>query len=260
VTEDLQSPEHVPGRQSAEAAADQAGIDEPVGLPETTPQRASAVTFLIAANALTREGLRRIQAETVYHPIALASCMDEIASVHTHEGGMPVYIMDADHDHDESCRQTGILKDRNPEARVLMLVEAYSARQVLAAFDAGADAYLLKSVSCEVLLKTLDLVLLGETVFPAKTLGTLRNKGPAIGIGSADVLSERERAIIRCIVAGDPNKLIARKLNIAETTVKVHLRAILRKICVKNRTQAAVWGMRHLPPDDGPAEEVEAAC
>nr|WP_246529089.1 response regulator transcription factor [Microvirga zambiensis] len=141
-----------------------------------------------------------------------------------------------------------------------MLVEAYSARQVLAAFDAGADAYLLKSVSCEVLLKTLDLVLLGETVFPAKTLGTLRNKGLAIGIGSADVLSERERAIIRCIVAGDPNKLIARKLDIAETTVKVHLRAILRKICVKNQTQAAVWGMRHLPPDDGPAEEVEAAC
>ncbi len=47
---------------------------------------------------------------------------------------------------------------------------------------------------------------------------------------------------------GEPNKIIARKLHVAEATVKVHVKAILRKIGATNRTQAAMWAMDHLPP------------
>jgi DNA-binding NarL/FixJ family response regulator len=61
--------------------------------------------------------------------------------------------------------------------------------------------------------------------------------------GLAPQLSGREQTILRCLVEGDSNKAIARKLDIAEATVKVHVKAILRKIQVQNRTQAAVWGM-----------------
>src|SRR5258708_10352833 len=60
----------------------------------------------------------------------------------------------------------------------------------------------------------------------------------------APQLSTREKSILRCLIEGDSNKCIARKIDIAEATVKVHVKAILRKIRVQKRTQAAIWGMR----------------
>jgi len=60
---------------------------------------------------------------------------------------------------------------------------------------------------------------------------------------NAPQLSPREKLILRCLVEGDSNKRIARRIDIAEGTVKVHIKAILRKIGARNRTQAAIWGM-----------------
>jgi two-component system nitrate/nitrite response regulator NarL len=60
-------------------------------------------------------------------------------------------------------------------------------------------------------------------------------------------LSPREKAILSCLIEGNSNKCIARKIDIAEATVKVHVKAILRKIRVQNRTQAAIWGMNNGP-------------
>ena len=69
------------------------------------------------------------------------------------------------------------------------------------------------------------------------------------------VLSAREEEILGCLVRGSSNKEIARNLAVAEATVKVHLKAILRKIQVKNRTQAAIWAVNHLT--DGKPQEGE---
>ena len=65
---------------------------------------------------------------------------------------------------------------------------------------------------------------------------------------AAPQLSPRELVILRCLIEGNSNKGIARKIDIAEATVKVHVKAILRKIRVQNRTQAAIWGMNNVPP------------
>ena len=62
---------------------------------------------------------------------------------------------------------------------------------------------------------------------------------------SAPQLSPRELAILRCLINGNSNKCIARKIDIAEGTVKVHVKAILRKIRAQNRTQAAIWATKH---------------
>lgn len=70
----------------------------------------------------------------------------------------------------------------------------------------------------------------------------------------APALSPRERTILSCLLSGDPNKAIARKVDIAEATVKAHVKAILRKIRVQNRTQAAVWAFNH---GLNPAKETE---
>jgi two-component system nitrate/nitrite response regulator NarL len=65
-------------------------------------------------------------------------------------------------------------------------------------------------------------------------------------MGRVDRLSSREIEILKRLVHGEPNKQISRRLDISETTVKVHVKAILRKIRVSNRTQAAIWGLDNL--------------
>jgi len=222
-------------------------------------------TLLVEPNTLLREGLRRILAETDYNPVALSASFDDALSGWDADASPFLMIMDGARDHDEACQQIRQLKDKHTSTRVLMLVDQYDLKQILSAFQAGADAYLVKSVSCEVLVKTLDLVMLGEVVFPSAVLELLREHVLQAD-GAEEVqgtessssceqfqskgLSVRETVILRCLMDGDSNKLIARKFDITEATVKVHVKAILRKIQAKNRTQAAIWAASHLPSNE----------
>ncbi|MGF9761377.1 response regulator transcription factor [Microvirga sp. 0TCS3.31] len=222
-------------------------------------------TFLVEPNALLREGLRRILSETVYAPSLAAGSLDEVSSQCGPDSGTVVLITDASRDHEGLCRQTKLLKEQNPNAKVVMLVEQYDLNHVLTAFRSGADAYLKKSISYEVLVKSLDLVLLGEAIFPSAIIDLLRDQdarveqnkqvassdGPQETSPPAKGLSVRETVILRCLMDGDSNKLIARKFDITEATVKVHVKAILRKIQAKNRTQAAIWAASHLSASRG---------
>ncbi len=222
---------------------------------------ASIKTFLVEPNALLREGLRRILADTVYSPSSATGALDEAISRQAHGGSNVVLIIDATRDHEETCCQARKLKEAIPSAKVIMLVEQYDLKQVLEAFHAGADAYLKKSISCEVLVKSLDLVMLGEAIFPGAILELLQDQRAQISeskdeaasdephgmAAPAKGLSVRETVILRCLMDGDSNKIIARKFDITEATVKVHVKAILRKIQAKNRTQAAIWASSHLP-------------
>ncbi|WP_262028417.1 LuxR C-terminal-related transcriptional regulator [Microvirga sp. Mcv34] len=222
-------------------------------------------TLLIEPNALLREGLRRILAETAYSPSVATASLEEMGVVPGIENSTIVLIIDASRDHNATCRQARMLKDGNPSVKVVMLIEEYDLKQVVAAFQAGADAYLKKSISHEVLVKSLDLVMLGEAIFPGAILDLLRERDLQADLAKqapvleenheaslpAKGLSVRETVILRCLMDGDSNKIIARKFDITEATVKVHVKAILRKIQAKNRTQAAIWAASHLPSSQG---------
>jgi two-component system, NarL family, nitrate/nitrite response regulator NarL len=220
-------------------------------------------TLLVEPNALLREGLRRILSETTYAPSVAAGTIEEVLSQCAPDSGTVVLVVDTSRDHEGICRQTKLLKEQNPNAKVVMLVEHYDLAQVLTAFRSGADAYLKKSISYEVLVKSLDLVLLGEAIFPSAILDLLRDQeaeqskqasapeGPQELSPPAKGLSVRETVILRCLMDGDSNKIIARKFDITEATVKVHVKAILRKIQAKNRTQAAIWAASHLSASRG---------
>lgn len=218
----------------------------------------SVPTLLIEPNTLLREGLKRILAETPYKLVASAASLDEVQRDWPAEGEPFLLIIDAANDHELRCGQIAQLKAETQYARVVMLVDHYDLKRVLAAFQAGADAYLIKTVSCEVLVKSLDLVMLGEAVYPSAVLNLLRDHANGVDEDNAEHggeeqespprgLSVRETVILRCLMEGDSNKLIARKFDITEATVKVHVKAILRKIRAKNRTQAAIWAASHLP-------------
>ena len=148
------------------------------------------------------------------------------------------------------------LKDAAPGARVLMLTVSEDEKDMAAALQAGAEGYLLKTVESDQLCDAIVKVLEGESVISpemmTKLVSVFRAKPPSesasapLPAGGSDAealsnLSPREREILRLIARGDANKVIARELHIAETTVKIHVQHILRKLNLSSRVQAAVY-------------------
>ena len=158
------------------------------------------------------------------------------------------------------------LKEAAPAARVLMLTVSENENDLAAALQAGADGYLLKTVESDQLADTIVKVVEGESVISpemlTKLVSVFRSRPATAPVGapasapapleppreaapSADLLSPREREILLLIARGDSNKLIARELDIVETTVKIHVQHILRKLGLSSRVQAAVYATNH---------------
>jgi two-component system nitrate/nitrite response regulator NarL len=139
------------------------------------------------------------------------------------------------------------LKHAAPRSRVVLLTDDEQEEHVHAALQAGADGYVLKSSELEALLGALHRVAEGLPAVSPQLLGKL---GPSLqplagsfetgGRARHSALSPREQDVLRHIVRGASNKEIARRLDIAETTVKIHVQHILRKLGVSSRVQAAV--------------------
>lgn len=151
------------------------------------------------------------------------------------------------------------LKEASPQARVLMLTVSEDEEDLAKALQAGADGYLLKTVESDQLCDAIVKVLEGESIISPEMMTKLvsvfrarpaREAAPAAAPASLtvdpasiaiDTLSPREREILKLIAHGDSNKLIARELAIADTTVKIHVQHILRKLGLSSRVQAAVY-------------------
>jgi DNA-binding NarL/FixJ family response regulator len=109
---------------------------------------------------------------------------------------------------------------------------------IRAALAAGAMGFLPKSEPPEVLQQALRLVLGGGSYMPAQALADLRQG--AAPRPDAGALTPRQMDVLRCLMRGQPNKLIARELGLTEGTVKIHIAAILRALQARNRTEAVV--------------------
>lgn len=140
------------------------------------------------------------------------------------------------------------LKEAAPGARVLMLTVSEDEDDLAAALRGGAQGYVLKTIDGDALLRAIEACARGETVVSPELTGklvtALRNAGTAASQAPADAaaaLSPREREIVAKIARGASNKEIARALDIAETTVKIHVQHILRKLGLTSRVQAAVY-------------------
>lgn len=174
---------------------------------------------------------------------------------------------------DAAEAQMAWVRERCPKpqrVRFVLLADAVDARWIRQMAAAGADAVLSQDISGEVMQRSLDLVMLGQQLFPA-TLALAPGEGMALSQAEVIafprpgarieqrgvVLSARESQILRCLVDGASNKAIARELNITETTVKAHVKGLLRKVRASNRTQAAIWALNNnvlFPGAVGPVE------
>jgi len=139
-----------------------------------------------------------------------------------------------------------VLKAADFDSRVIMLTVSDQQEDLVAALRAGADGYLLKDMEPEDLVARLADAAHGQTVLSPALAGLLvhamRQESKPKTPDEAG-LTEQERKIVERIAVGKSNKLIARELNIAEGTVKVHVKHLLKKLNLKSRVEAAVWAV-----------------
>jgi len=143
-----------------------------------------------------------------------------------------------------------LLKKEIPEACVLMLTVSEDANDLVEALKLGASGYLLKNIDTEFLLDSIRRAANGESVMSPQMAANLANairSEKKMAEEKADVphLSPRESQIIQLIAKGSSNKEIARSLDIAESTVKIHVQGILRKLNLTSRVQAAIYAIDH---------------
>jgi two-component system nitrate/nitrite response regulator NarL len=207
----------------------------------------STIVWLVGARPLLRSGLRAQFDNEGFEIAAEAGSVEEILQSGL-DGLAPDLIIFGN---TLGADALVTLKALQPQAHVVVIAESAEISHLADMFGAGADGYLLKSISPNALVESLRLVDLGEKVFPSILTDFLDAMRAAQG-GSQErwrigdvALSQREFEIIRTLAEGHSNKVIAHKLTISETTVKVHMKAVLRKLGATNRTQVAIWAMQH---------------
>ncbi|HEU4960654.1 MAG TPA: response regulator transcription factor [Sphingomonas sp.] len=203
---------------------------------------------LLGRNSIVREGLRRILTEENFHVVQSVDQADNLDGARIDEPPPVLIVVDSGADQDD-LDNVRMLQRRFPEARLVLLSDSFDFDAMVRAFRIGIHGYIVKEISCKQLVGSLQLVAMGEKVMPSKLADAL--PAHATFFEAPDTrktldgaaLSDRELEILRCLIMGCPNKIISRRLEISEATVKVHVKAILRKLRVQNRTQAAIWGV-----------------
>ncbi|MBP2304657.1 response regulator [Azospirillum melinis] len=205
--------------------------------------------FLIDANKLFREGMKRLFEGTPFNVVGEAGSLREGLSTLGTGQNPELILIDLPSGADEEVEAMRSLREAHPSIRIVILTNDLETRRLSAALGAGAGGYLLKDIACEALMQSLKLVMMGEKVFPTH-LAELLVSGRTEDMGAElptrrKGLSQREVQILRCLLNGNSNKMIANHLSITEATVKVHLKSLLRKINASNRTQAAIWALNN---------------
>jgi DNA-binding NarL/FixJ family response regulator len=139
----------------------------------------------------------------------------------------------------EATRQ--VLAD-HPSTAVLVLTSFSDRPRILGAIEAGACGYLLKDVAADEVAEGIRAAARGESPIDPRAARTILTAQAEPD--PAAQLSAREGEVLALLVEGLPNKLIARRLEISEKTVKTHLTSIFRTLGVTDRTQAALWAQR----------------
>jgi DNA-binding NarL/FixJ family response regulator len=143
----------------------------------------------------------------------------------------------------DGAEATRALSDRAPATRVVVLTSFADRQRVSDAVRAGAVGYLLKDCTPEELVAAVRAAAAGHVPLDPRVAGALL---PSRTDPPAESLSEREQEVLLLAAQGLANKQIGRRLGISESTVKVHLGNIYRRIGVSDRTSAALWARDHL--------------
>lgn len=220
--------------------------------------------FLVIRAQLLREGLRKLLTDASFSVVGEASTPDDAVSFFALNGEEDISLIVSEA---SVCYESPdflkTLRQVACKARIVILANQEDVPRLGHQNIIAADGVLSLQISAEVMAQSLRVMQLGERTVPTEFIMSL--VGPqafnpsdtAAPAETADVAlppgeqlpSRRETQILRYLVNGCTNKVIARHLGITEATVKVHLKGLLRKIHASNRTQAAIWAINngHLP-------------
>jgi two-component system, NarL family, nitrate/nitrite response regulator NarL len=225
-------------------------------------RRSSLLIAVVGRDSLRKDGLTQFLRSAGFGVVISLKSVDGLCARRLQQQQFLFLIVHGGHDFEAAVEQIGFVRNRHPDARVVVIGDRCRLRELTVAFRAGANGYFVDATTPDVFMKSIELVMMGETVYPAAFLpcaldpesesdnhASTCEGDDSISLTPDDRisprLSPREKSILRRLVAGDSNKSIARKIEIAEGTVKVHIKAILRKLGVQNRTQAAMWGINN---------------
>ncbi|MGN6123060.1 MAG: LuxR C-terminal-related transcriptional regulator [Sphingomonas oligoaromativorans] len=196
---------------------------------------------------LNREGLKRL---ILSHGLS-AACLSFAEAGRLPLGqDDPHHLLLVEADGEDGALAMGLRhRGRFPLSPIALLCPDFRLAFVKNGLAAGINGFLTRDMPFAALLHSLRLILTGQKILPTRCIEHLMGSDVSVlppdwnEIADHRQLSQREVGVLHCLIEGDANKVISRRLNIAEPTVKVHIKAILRKLHVGNRTQAAVWAV-----------------
>lgn len=223
------------------------------------------ITSVICCNSLLRAGLTHLLFGTRF-VVAEPDSEVGVANASGANQTPDLLVVDASGSHQQTLTLVQGAKRQHPSARVALVADQFDFDLIVAGVKEGADSFCLTTRGPEVLRNILELTVLGERILPGAVLQSLVNQAQVLSNADQPLststqkeadprvhkLSPREALILHSLMGGDANKMIARKFDITEATVKVHVKAILRKIGAANRTQAAMWANENLRDAEGP--------
>jgi two-component system, NarL family, nitrate/nitrite response regulator NarL len=205
---------------------------------------------VIDPNTLFRAGLVSLLSAMGFGSVEEVASVQELQRAADNRAVPDIVLIDLSRGIDDIDEAMHQVEAWAPGAKVVFLANELDVERLGTCFASGAFGYLLKDISRNALQESLRLVSVGEKVFPSRLASLMAGLASRLrdpGLNAARLracnLSDREIEILRCLVSGQPNKVIAANLDIAESTVKVHLKSILRKTRAGNRTQAAIWAL-----------------
>jgi DNA-binding NarL/FixJ family response regulator len=219
-------------------------------------QRQPIRVLLVDDHALMREGLRQLferveDIEVVGEAIDGLEVKTKVRQLHP-----DVVLMDIHMPVINGIAITGQISQEFPEIAVIMLSMYHQDQQVLQAMRNGAKGYLLKSASIHEVAQAIRTVHSGGIAIEPDMAGTVVNEfrrlSESLTNQGAEALAEKEIEIIRYVAHGLSNREIAEKLAYSEKTVKNYLSIIFQKLHLRDRTQVAIFALRHglLPNDE----------
>jgi DNA-binding NarL/FixJ family response regulator len=199
--------------------------------------------LLAEDHAVVRTGLLQLLGHLDEVEVVGAASGGEEAVALAGEHQPDVVLMDLEMPGMDGIEATRRIRTACPSVNVVVLTAFSDRARILDAIDAGAVGYLLKDAEPEDLVRGLHAAARGESPLAPKAAQALV---AARAEQQADPeLTPREREVLALLADGLPNKLIARRLDISEKTVKAHLTNIFQRIGVTDRTQAALWAQRN---------------
>ena len=202
---------------------------------------------VLEPNSIYRAGLLHVIGQAGFRNCLALASPEEVATSLPSDHGPLLFLADLGCDQNFMAAGVNLLRQTYAGSLIVLVSDSFDERQLASALRVGADGFIMKLIAPEALVKSLEAVILGQHVFPTQILETLRMhhnetepEGPDVR-RALESLSAKEADVLRHLCLGSANKIIARRFGIAEATVKVHVKAILRKLGARNRTEAAVW-------------------